>query len=435
MSHATVHPSGALKGTVTLPASKPHVQRALLVALLNGATTRIENVSWCAETELQFAALRQFGLTVVERGDASLTLRGAGAGVEATGTIDAAGSGMLFRMSAALASLSERPVTIRCNDSLFSRDSVFDDGFFSHLGIDARRRAGNLVTISRKPHPERIALTTRKSTQFISFALFVAPFSADRTLRVADDGSQAGYIDMTIKAMSLLHATVTRAPGRLLAGEYRADDIVIGIPTDFTSLSYLASAALSVGARSAIDIANYRPGDTLNEAALFDVYRALGVRLTRDDARHALRIECERDRAARRAPRELSLRELPSAATNIIAAASNLGDSIRFGGIDGINNHKCQRAFVIHENLRAMGGRSALVFNDVGRFDKIDVMSDGPLQGGAELPSYRDHRICAANIVAALGARRKTVVCDTDKLDDGFPKFIDTLRALGAEIA
>ncbi|VBG23638.1 3-phosphoshikimate 1-carboxyvinyltransferase [Burkholderia pseudomallei] len=435
MSHATVHPSGALKGTVTLPASKPHVQRALLVALLNGATTRIENVSWCAETELQFAALRQFGLTVVERGDASLTLRGAGAGVEATGTIDAAGSGMLFRMSAALASLSERPVTIRCNDSLFSRDSVFDDGFFSHLGIDARRRAGNLVTISRKPHPERIALTTRKSTQFISFALFVAPFSADRTLRVADDGSQAGYIDMTIKAMSLLHATVTRAPGRLLAGEYRADDIVIGIPTDFTSLSYLASAALSVGARSAIDIANYRPGDTLNEAALFDVYRALGVRLTRDDARHALRIECERDRAARRVPRELSLRELPSAATNIIAAASNLGDSIRFGGVDGINNHKCQRAFVIHENLRAMGGRSALVFNDVGRFDKIDVMSDGPLQGGAELPSYRDHRICAANIVAALGARRKTVVCDTDKLDDGFPKFIDTLRALGAEIA
>ncbi len=98
----------------------------------------------------------------------------------------------------------------------------------------------------------------------------------------------------------------------------------------------------------------------------------------------------------------------PAAATNIIAAASNLGDSIRFGGVDGINNHKCQRAFVIHENLRAMGGRSALVFNDVGRFDKIDVMSDGPLQGGAELPSYRDHRICAANIVAARGARRQT---------------------------
>ncbi|AGK49086.1 MULTISPECIES: 3-phosphoshikimate 1-carboxyvinyltransferase [Burkholderia] len=435
MSHATVYPSGALKGAATLPASKPHVQRALLLALLNGRTTRIENVSWCAETELQFAALRQFGLTVVERGDTSLTLRGVGGDVEASGTIDAAGSGMLFRMSAALASLSDRPVTIRCNDSLFSRDSVFDDSFFSHLGIDARRQAGNLVTISRQPHPERLALTTRKSTQFISFALFVAPFSAERTLRVADDGSQAGYIDMTIKAMSLLHGTVVRAPGRLVAGEYRADDIVIGIPTDFTSLSYLASAALSVGAPSAIDIANYRPGDTLNEEALFDVYRALGIRLTRDDVRHTLRIECERDRAARRAPRELSLHELPSAATNIIAAASNLGDSIRFGGVDGINNHKCQRAFVINENLRAMGGRSALVFNDVGRFDKIDVMSDGPLQGGAELPSYRDHRICAANIVAALGARRKSVVRDTDKLDDGFPRFIDTLRTLGAEIA
>ncbi|MGR8031900.1 3-phosphoshikimate 1-carboxyvinyltransferase, partial [Burkholderia pseudomallei] len=143
------------------------------------------------------------------------------------------------------------------------------------------------------PHPERSALTTPETTHFISFSLFVAPFSTYPSLRVAADGRQAGYTDMTIKAMSLLHATVTRAPGRLLAGEYRADDIVLGIPTDFTSLSYLASAALSVGARSAIDSANYRPGDTLNEAALFDVYRALGVRLTRGDARHALRIECE----------------------------------------------------------------------------------------------------------------------------------------------
>ncbi|MET5020415.1 3-phosphoshikimate 1-carboxyvinyltransferase, partial [Burkholderia pseudomallei] len=81
-------------------------------------------------------------------------------------------------------------------------------------------------------------------------------------------------------------------------------------------------------------------------------------------------------------------------------------------------------AFVIHEHLRALGGRSALVFNDVGRFDKLDVMSDGPLQGGAELPSDRDHRICAANIVAALGARRKTVVGDPDKLDDGLANFL-----------
>ncbi|AJX32706.1 3-phosphoshikimate 1-carboxyvinyltransferase [Burkholderia oklahomensis] len=433
MSHATVYPSGALKGATTLPASKPHVQRALLLGLLNGRTTRIENMSWCAETELQFAALRQFGMTVVERTATSLTLRGVGSDVEASGAIDAAGSGMLFRMSAALAALATEPVTIRCNDSLFSRDSVFDAGFFSHLGIDARRAEGNLVTISRKSHPERVPLTTHKSTQFISFALFVAPFSADRTLRVADDGSHAGYIDMSVKTMSLLHSAVVRTPGSLTASEYRADDIVVRIPTDFTSLSYIASAALSVGAESDIEIANYRPGDTLNEQTLFDVYRELGIRLTRDDARHTLRIE--RERAFRRSRRELSLHELPSAATNIIAAASNLGDPIRFGGVDGINNHKCQRAFVINENIRAMGGRSALVFNDVGRFDKIDVMSDGPLHGGAELPSYRDHRICAANIIASLGAQRKSIVHDTDKLDDGFPKFIDTLRALGAEIA
>ncbi|MBN3816769.1 3-phosphoshikimate 1-carboxyvinyltransferase [Paraburkholderia sp. Se-20369] len=434
MSKATVYPSHALDGSVTLPASKPHVQRALLLALLNSGTTRLENVSWCTETERQLAALQQFGLRVVERSDTALTLRGVGRDVETPELVEAAGSGMLFRMCTALASLTDGPVRIRCNDSLFARDSLFDDGFFSHLGVTAQRARDNLVTITKRRHAERIPLSTEKSTQFISFALFVAPFAANPTLRVRDDSPQEGYIDMSIKAMARLSSIVERTADGFSVGPYLAGDIAIAIPTDFTSISYIASAILSLPGRSCVTIGDYRSGGTLNEATLFGTYEALGVRLVGDDARHTLTIKRVLDTPP--CPDELSLHELPSAAANIIAAASNLGAPLRFGGVDGINNHKCQRAFVINENIRAMGGRSSLLFSDLGKFDKIEIAGGGrPLQGGIELRSYRDHRICAANIIASLGAQRKSVVHDTDKLDDGFPRFIETLRALGAELA
>ncbi|NTZ08627.1 3-phosphoshikimate 1-carboxyvinyltransferase [Burkholderia metallica] len=432
MKTVTVYPGARLAGEIAIPSSKPHMQRALLLALLNYGKTRINNVSWCTETEKLLTALQQFGMKVLAREANALILQGVGREVEVGEPIDAEGSGMLFRISTALASLANGVVRIRCNDSLFSRDSVLDEAFFSHLGVQVRRRERNLVEVSPKPYPTRIPMITRKSTQFASFALFVAPFGEPSVL-VEPDAGQVGYIDMTIQSMALLGSTVIREPGRMIASAYRAGDIAIDIPSDFTSLSYIASSVLSIGKPGGVTIRDYYPGRTLNEQNLIGLYQQFGLALGYDERARTLRIS--REAGVRDATGEISLSELPSVAANLIAATSNLGERIRFSGVSGINNHKCQRAFVISENIRAMGGRSSLLFNGVGMFDRIQIDGSGPLAGGTEVPSYKDHRICAANIIAALGAKQKTLVHDVDKLDDGFPRFIETLRALGAELA
>ncbi|KAG8154029.1 3-phosphoshikimate 1-carboxyvinyltransferase [Burkholderia catarinensis] len=432
MKTVTVYPGGRLAGEVSIPSSKPHMQRALLLALLNSGKTRINNVSWCTETEKLLTALTQFGMKVLARESNALLLQGVGRDVEVGEPIEAEGSGMLFRISTALASLANGVVRIRCNDSLFSRDSVFDEAFFSHLGVQVRRRERNLVEIARKSYPARLPMTTHKSTQFASFALFVAPFG-EPSILVEPEAGQAGYIDMTIQSMALLGSTVIREPGRMIASAYRAGDIAIDIPSDFTSLSYIASSVLSIGKPGGVTIRDYYPGRTLNEQTLFGLYRQFGLALRCDEQGHTLKVS--REEGVSEASAEISLSELPSVAANLIAATSNLGERIRFSGVSGINNHKCQRALVISENIRAMGGRSSLLFNGIGMFDRIEIEGRGPLAGGAALPSYKDHRICAANIIAALGAKQKTLVHDVDKLDDGFPRFIETLRALGAELA
>lgn len=432
MSSATIFPADALEGSVKIPASKPHIQRALLLALLNKRTTKLANITWCTETKSLLVALLKFGLQVVEEQENAILLRGVGRDISVQGEIHAAGSGMLFRICSALATLTQDPVRIQCNSSLFSRESIFDDGFSSQLGIHAFRMENNFIEVRRREYTTKIPLDIKNSTQFISFALFVSPYRDEKFILVNDADANGGYVDMSIKAMRLLGSEVTRLADRINVSDYIHRDIVINIPSDFTSLSYIASSVLSAGDKSDVRILNYHPGETINERVLLDVYRTLGVSESRDSANHTLRLRCKRPTSQLQA--EISLKELPSAATNIMAAASNSLAQISFSGVSGINNHKCQRAFVISENIRRMGGSNSMLFNEIGMFEKLLINGHGPLGGGVELKSYKDHRVCAANLIAALGAKKECLVHDTEKLDDGFPGLIEALKSLGVNI-
>jgi 3-phosphoshikimate 1-carboxyvinyltransferase len=52
----------------------------------------------------------------------------------------------------------------------------------------------------------------------------------------------------------------------------------------------------------------------------------------------------------------------------------------------------------------------------------------------AEIDSHGDHRIAMASAVLALGAKGPCKILDCDNIATSFPKFVGTLRALGARI-
>lgn len=280
MRRITVFPSLGLTGEITIPSSKPHLQRALLLALLNKSKTKIVNVSWNVETKNQLNALQKFGLEILYEDKTTLLLRGVGRDLSCHGEIYAGGSGMLFRMCAALASLIENcKVTIQCNESLFSRESVFDEDFCNYLDIDIERIAGEKVIITKNKSNIKKPLTVTNSTQFITFSLFVAPFSQQKQVPVIMDDSKIGYIDMTVKSMALLGSTVIRDKNHIKVTEYHSGDIEIKIPSDFTSLSYIASSVLSSNGKSDVLIRNYYFGDTINEHCLFKFYEKIGLKI------------------------------------------------------------------------------------------------------------------------------------------------------------
>jgi 3-phosphoshikimate 1-carboxyvinyltransferase len=54
---------------------------------------------------------------------------------------------------------------------------------------------------------------------------------------------------------------------------------------------------------------------------------------------------------------------------------------------------------------------------------------------GAVVDSHRDHRLAMALAVAGLVARGETVVQNAEAIHDSFPGFVETMRALGADVA
>jgi 3-phosphoshikimate 1-carboxyvinyltransferase len=58
---------------------------------------------------------------------------------------------------------------------------------------------------------------------------------------------------------------------------------------------------------------------------------------------------------------------------------------------------------------------------------------EGPLEP-ARIESKGDHRIAMTACVLALGAREPSTIVDCDCIATSFPRFVGTLRALGARI-
>jgi len=54
---------------------------------------------------------------------------------------------------------------------------------------------------------------------------------------------------------------------------------------------------------------------------------------------------------------------------------------------------------------------------------------------GAIVDSHHDHRLAMSLAVAALVADGPTEVLDAGVIHDSFPNFVETMQALGAEIA
>src|SRR5262245_6276147 len=116
-----VQPFSTLRGTVHIPASKPHCQRAFLFAALAEGQSHIHHLNTCSETQIIAQACQAFGAALEYQG-MSVGISGvAGRPQQPDSILRVAGSGVALRNLLAMASLADGPSVLTGNQRLAQR--------------------------------------------------------------------------------------------------------------------------------------------------------------------------------------------------------------------------------------------------------------------------------------------------------------------------
>ena len=432
-----IHSSAPLSGTIVPPSSKYHTLRYILAAFLAPEVSTIYYPAISDDTDVLFQACSQLGahIHVENQSDERriLSIRGTG-GILRTppnSSIDVGNAGAVLRLLLGICALSPETITFTTpySESLGRRPNADLLQALSQLGatVESQSDEGNLPIKIRggQIHGGKIRISGKKSSQYISALLFLAPLLKEGLeIEIVDELTSASFLDLTIEVLEKAGITViTEDPYRhyVVPGmqQYQPRDYVI--PGDYPSAAALL-AAVAI-ARGEITIANLQPGDTNGEVIL-EVFSEMGVQITRTgntitatsrEPLHGIVVDGNR-----------TIDSVP-----VIAAAACFANSP--SRIYNVANLRLKESDRINDLARELNKAGCHVTPSADSIEIHPAGLDG-IQGGVELDAHADHRLIEAFVAVGLATNHPITISNAFHIAKSYPQFFDDLIELGARI-
>ncbi len=411
---------GPVRGEVTLPGSKSHTNRALVLAAVADGPSVVRAPLVARDTTLMAGALRALGVGVELASDAWTIAPAALHG----GRIDTGLAGTVMRFVPPIATLAHgdvhfdgdayartRPMSTLL-DALRQAGAEVDDGGRGRMPFTIRGRGG----AAGGP----VEIDSSASSQFVSGLLLTgARWDKGLHLRHIGDGAVPSqpHIAMTVHGLRERGVEVDDStPGTWIVspGPIAARDVVI--EPDLSNAAPFLMAAMvgggSVGGGSvggSVTVPNWpavtdQPGDELRA-----LLHAMGATVELVDGKLTVRggggvhgIDADLGQVGELTP--------------AIAALAALADSpSRLRGVAHIRGHETDRLSALATEINALGG-------DVTEHADGLSINPRPLRGGV-FHTYADHRMAHAGAVLGLavdGVEVDDIACTTKTLSD-FP--------------
>jgi len=432
-----IHSSAPLSGIILPPSSKYHTLRYILAAFLAQGMSTIYYPAISDDTDVLLQACSQLGAHIhVENqsdGRQILSVRGT-AGILRTpsgATIDVGNAGAVLRLLLGICALSSETITFTTPypKSLGRRPNADLLRALAQLGavIDSHSDEGTLPIKIRggQIHGGKLKISGKKSSQYISALLFLAPLLKEGLeIEIIDELTSASFLDLTIEVLEKAGITVITedsykhyvVPGMQ---HYQPRDYVI--PGDYPSAAALL-AAVAI-AKGEISITNLQSGDTNGEAIL-EVFSEMGMQVTRTGNTIT---------ATSRGPLEgiaidgnRTIDSVP-----VIAAATCFAKSP--SRIYNVANLRLKESDRINDLARELNKAGCHVIPSADSIEIYPTAQDG-VKGGVELDAHADHRLIEAFVAVGLATNRPITVSNVFHIAKSYPQFFDDLIKLGAKI-
>ena len=446
MPDLVIHPAAApLVGSVPVPGDKSIAHRAILLAGIPSGKSRVEGGALGEDNVATLGALRAMGVAATEEEGGALVIEGKGIdGLSAPAApIDCGNSGTTMRLLAGVLA-AQRFASVLVGDASLSRrpmERVARPLRLRGARIEGRidpKRPGDItapLTIGPLPAPHvlgPLAYELPVASAQVKSAALLSGLWADGPTYVREPLVSRDHTERLLCALGVplrSMGAMVELDGGAWSGELPAFEI--RVPGDLSAAAFLIVAAQIVPG-SRVDVR--RVGLNPTRTGLLEILREMGGALQTEaqgdelgeplghlhaaaSALAATRTGGERvTRAIDEVPILCALAARARGVTLITDAAElRVKESDRIASMAGV--------------LRAFGVRCEEQADGL----TIEGVPDRPLTA-ATIASGGDHRVAMTAAVLGLVADGPTRVLDAACIATSFPRFVGTMRALGARV-
>ncbi len=410
-----------LAGSVTVPASKSHTIRAIIIASLAEGTSVIDNPLSSGDTTAAVNACTALGAKFNQDGS-RLVVEGFGRRPQQPDrALDMLNSGTSTNLMMGIVAGLGLRAAFTGDASLRSRPVGPLARSLQALGcrIAYEEKDGLLPLTLQGPLEGRSAsIDAGKSSQYVSSLLLACPLAGHDITIDVHNPTELPYIDMTLRWMDEQGIRYERSGyGRFtLFGGQSYRPFRKRIPADWSSAAFPLSAAAVTG--SEITLHGVDTADVQGDKKIVSYLENMGASFSAGDG--SLTVSCRSGLTGQ----DIDINDTPDALPALSVIGCCAAGTTRLHNVAQARVKETDRIRVMALELSKMGAA-------------VRELPDGLLIRssrlcGASLNGHHDHRVVMALAVAGLAAEGRTTVDTAQAVSVTYPEFVASMQALGA---
>jgi 3-phosphoshikimate 1-carboxyvinyltransferase len=413
--------TGPVDARFEAPPSKSVTQRALIVASLATGPSLLCAPLESADTLTLLKALGDLGIQS-RCGPEGWQIRGQGGRIPSPGAVlDAGDAGTAARFLTALVCLGHGRFVVDGSERMRQRPILPLVEALAGLGARARclgEKGCPPVEVLADGLPGgTVRIHAGMSSQYVSALLMAAPKAA-APIRLVPEGRVASvpYLRLTLDVMASFGVAPAEEPGPVFEvsapRDYRGREY--RIEGDYSSAGYFFAAAAITGGR--VRVGNLRPDSPQGDRGVLSAMETMGCRVSPEPDGWTVT-------GGELRGFDLDASGMPDAAQTLAVVALFARGASRLRGLGTLRIKETDRIAALAREIRRLGAEAR------EGPDFLEIRP-GPLHG-AEIETYRDHRMAMSFSLAGLripGVR----ILDPGCVVKSFPAFWDELDRLTA---
>lgn len=416
---------------ITVPASKSHTIRALLIAAAAEGVSEILTPLVSEDSKSCVSAVRQMGAEVtmeelrwIVKGTGGKFFINAGNGQEAV--VDTGNSGTTLYLAAGFAALSDRAVTFTGDDQIQTRPAGNLLKSLSDLGASVayKNKKGYPPFTVHGPITGGSTSLECPTSQYLSSLLLCAPLSFRETVIEVPLLREQPYVEMTLRWLDEQHIEYKNNDFKqfIIPGGQKYRSFKKQVPGDFSSATFFLCAAAIT--RSTVILRGLDMRDSQGDKAVVTMLEKMGCRV--ETGKDFVRIEGRYLKGS-----IFDLNNTPDALPALAVTACFAEGETRLINVPQARLKETDRIAVMALELSKMGADikelpDGLIIRGKKGGSKT-IIGSGSFLKGARVSGHGDHRVIMSLAIAALRAEGETTIDDDSAVGVTFPRFFDLL--------